>query len=243
MALLFFLMLVLSAVVPVAVDEFAPASNVPVEVVTSVSLTTALAAQLPDNTSGRCLNDSTTQVFLVPSGATNLAISSGPFCSTCNAGPTIPLAGRAWALSSGGPVSISCRTVDAGVGYAGGGGLSLGAVSASFLPLTGGTLAGPGRLTLPQVQGVADSLGVVDSLGIVDVVLQTAGASSSAGVLLQFVDARTTLAAATCDSISETGSLVLYDDGVSTSRSFCACEQHGAGVFGWFAIGGGDCTP
>lgn len=243
MALLFFLMLVLSAVVPMAVDEFAPApaSNVPVEVVSVVPLTTTLATALPDNTSGRCLNDSATPVFLVPQNAVNTAIASGPFCSSCNAGPTIPLAGRAWAISTGSPVSISCRTVDAGPGYSGGGGLSLGAVAAGFLPLSGGSLSG--RLTLPQMQGVSDVVTVADSLGSTDVVLNTAGASSSGGVLLQFVDARTTLAATSCDSIPETGSLVLYDDGVSVSRSFCVCEQHGAGVFGWFAIGGGDCTP
>lgn len=111
---------------PVALDGAAS----PLERPTSVTLNNAAAVPLvpaafTTPTSGYCVNASTTQtVWKVAAGATSTANGDGPYCAdpdVCVAGPTLPIAGRAWAILGGGaPLAISCNFVDDGVGFGGG---------------------------------------------------------------------------------------------------------------------------
>lgn len=103
--------------------------------------------------SGFCTVQGAGEVYVVLSTATTTTGGDGPYCmdtTTCTNGPSIPLAGRAYAMSTSGDVTLSCRAVDAGVGYsstsaaAGGGG---GDLSSACL-LAGGsqcTMAGEVR--------------------------------------------------------------------------------------------------
>lgn len=274
------LRLVVDAGAAVAVDraiaDYRAAAAVPVEqhaqlAVDDVDPTALVPSAYSAPVSGYCTVVDTVNVYKVASSATTTTAGDGPYCSTCALGARIPIAGKAWALTTGGSTTLSCSWVDAGLGFAGsaalGGG---GGVSSSLVCLLVGgasctmtgsvvfsgvspdiTAASGEDLTLTpgattgsvRIGGAGDGTAeILDAAGNVDVTIGTS-TSASFGGQLQLVDTRTSLAATACDNVSETGVVVLYEDTASTSRSFCGCEQN-AGVIGWVALSpGGDCTP
>lgn len=109
--------------VPVVLDAASPREQ-PLR----IALLAGVAQQMrptayADPTSGFCVNNSATLVYVVDEAATGVTNGDGPYCNdatTCAHGATIPVAGRAWAWAVGAPVTLSCRFVDDGGGYASG---------------------------------------------------------------------------------------------------------------------------
>jgi hypothetical protein len=231
----------------VVITDSAAGAPSPREATKVIPVTTANVAVVPASystpTSGRCTVASTTGVYFVEETAADISQADGPYCTTCTAGATRPIAGRVWARTSSGSTSMSCAFVDAGTGYssAGGGasGISESAADARYVLKAGdtmtGTLVAP-RLSSPQTTSATGVVSLLDTGGAVELVTTTT-TTAAAGLTMLFADEWVgPLAAADCDDISETGQIRLASV-PGTHRIFCVCEQV-TGVIAWRRMSG-----